>query len=149
MRLTGWFSALLSGRWSRTFNAPPSKVTADQGQHPFRIFEYSFVLKAQQPDAVRFNKKAFGTIAQFWTFYIVAFAVQLDREPFGRTIEIENVIPNAMLTAELSAVQPSILYHVPKCCLRRSETASICTTEALEFWELVDIGWTSFWRHCS
>ena len=60
------------------------------------------------------------------------FAIEFDREFFGRTVEIENVRTNAVLPTEFAAIELGVLDQVPKRSLGGTEVFTQLFSEPFE-----------------
>ncbi len=83
----------------------PAEFAFDELGEPFAFFEHEAVLKSQNFDPEIIEKEfSFGIVGQR-LIAVVNLAVQLDGKPFGWTIEIQDIRPDAMLSAKLTPVE--------------------------------------------
>jgi len=83
----------------------PAEILPNPMQNIFQLVEDQFILESYHPDS-KVLKEQFPFVVIFPGCIIkMNFSIQLDAEPLGRTVKIQNVCADAVLSAKFPAVQ--------------------------------------------
>ena len=113
---------------------PPTENIPDSREHVLRFVKHKKVFKSNHLDPVTAQKKLSLVIMKCDSIVLVHLTIQLDGEPLGRTIEVENVIVDAMLPSEFSSFELRSLQIFPEACFRRREVFAQFGAECLQVW---------------
>ncbi len=119
------------------FLLPPAEVTADYVDHSFGILKYLAVLESDHFDSVIVEISLSLAIPLFGFFIKVDVSVELDREPFGGAIEIQDIRSGTMLPSKLPAVDLRCLSDSPKSGLGRRHVLSQCGAQSGKLWKVI------------
>ena len=93
-------------------------------QNSFEILDDFTILESDQPDSGLFKEPRADGIAVLRSFMVVSRAVQLHSESFSRTVEVQNIGPDAVLTSEFSAPQTPLFEMFPQTRFRDCESSA-------------------------
>jgi hypothetical protein len=109
-------------------------------QNSLEILDDFTILESDQPDSSALKKPRADGIAVLCGFMVVSRAVQLHREPFAGTVEVENVGPDAVLTSEFPAPQTPVLEMLPQARFRDCESPAKFPAARLQSRNIVNKG---------
>ena len=98
------------------------KVLLDPVKDVFKLVKYEEVLETHYSDTMPFEIHATEQVVGLGKFVAVSLAVELDRERFLDTEEIEHIGTNAVLPPELSTFELRVLQCIPQGGFRRSRS---------------------------
>ena len=81
-------------------------MTSDHIEHALGFFKNRLVLKSDHPYPVRFRILSFRVIVQSRMVNEMPLTIKFDRKLFRGTIEVENIVPDAVLSPEFASVEP-------------------------------------------
>jgi hypothetical protein len=96
----------------------------DGYKHAFDILPQFRILKPQRSDPELLQERASSRIGILRRFMIVRRPTELDGELLRRTVEIEDVRPNAVLPPEFASQQLPALEKIPEVTLFGSQTGT-------------------------
>jgi len=105
--------------WSSNHESP-----RNHRQNSFEILDDFTILESDQPDSSALKEPCADGIALLRSFMVVSRAVQLHGEPFSRTVEVQDVRPDAVLTSEFPAPQAPVFEMLPQTRLCDCESAA-------------------------
>jgi hypothetical protein len=109
------------GSFGFTLFFPPAEATFDAVEDEFQFLKNKVILESYNKDAL-FLKPAFPLeVVLGSTLAEMDLPVQFDGQLFAVAIEVQYVVPNTVLTPELSAGELGTLQHAPQVRLSRRE----------------------------
>ena len=105
--------------WSSNHELPRNDY-----QNSFEILDDFTILESDQPDSGPLKEPRADCIAVLCNFMVVSRAVQLHGESFSRTVEVQNIGPDAVLTPEFPAPETPVLEMVPQARFRDCESSA-------------------------
>jgi hypothetical protein len=96
------------------FSLPPAKPVPDIPEHKFQFVEHEEVLESKDQNSVIVQEEFPLAVIQFGAFAPMDLTVQFHGEPLRGTVEVQDVITDAMLTAKLSPLQLGTLQDLPE-----------------------------------
>ena len=105
--------------WSSNY-----ELSRNHHQNSFEILDDFTILESDQPDSGALKESRADSVAVLCSLMVVTRAVQLHGEPFSRTVEVQNIGTDAVLTPEFPAPQTPAFQMVPQARFRDCESSA-------------------------
>jgi hypothetical protein len=109
------------GSFGFTLFFPPAEATLDAVEDEFQFLKNKIILESYNKDAVFLQPEFTHEVVLRCTFAEMDLSVEFDGQLFAVAIEVQYVMPDTVLSPELSAGELGTLQHAPQVRLSRCE----------------------------